>query len=149
VLDIQPRFVASDFPWVMDRLGPDLLSRSFAWKTLLREGLVCAGGSDAPIEPMDPLLGIHAAITRRPPGGAGPEGGYQPEERLTRVEALTLFTKGSALAAGEEKERGTLSVGKWADVTVFDRDLLEADPEELPAARVFLTLVNGRIGYEG
>lgn len=148
-LDIQPSFVASDFPWVMDRLGPALLPFAYAFKTLLREGLVCAGGSDAPIEPMDPLLGIHAAITRRPPGGEGPADGYFPGERLTPMEALALYTKGSAFAAGEGKERGTLSVGKWADVTVFDRNLLEVDPEELPKVRVLLTLVNGRIGYEG
>lgn len=149
VLDIQPRFIASDFPWVTDRLGPGLLPCTYAWKTVLREGLICAGGSDAPIEPMNPLLGIHAAITRRPPGGEGPPNGYLPGERLTPEEALALFTKGSAFAAGEGEERGTLSAGKWADVTVFDRNLLEADPEELPQARVLLTMVNGRIGYEG
>ena len=149
VLDIQPRFVAGDFPWVMDRLGPELSPFAYAFKTMLREGLVCAGGSDAPIEPMDPLLGIHAAITRRPPGGEGPPEGYSPGERLIPKEALALFTRGSAFAAGEEKERGTLSAGKWADVTVFDRNPLEVDPEELPEARVMMTLVNGRIGYEG
>jgi predicted amidohydrolase YtcJ len=98
---------------------------------------------------MDPLLGIHAAITRRPPGGEGPPEGYSPGERLIPKEALALFTRGSAFAAGEEKERGTLSAGKWADVTVFDRNPLEVDPEELPEARVMMTLVNGRIGYEG
>src|SRR5690606_14798605 len=74
VLDVQPRFVAGDFPWVMDRLGPELSPCAYAFKTMLREGLVCAGGSDAPIEPMNPLLGIHAAVTRRPPGGEGPPG---------------------------------------------------------------------------
>ncbi len=149
VLDVQPRFVAGDFPWVMDRLGPELSPCAYAFKTMLREGLVCAGGSDAPIEPMNPLLGIHAAVTRRPPGGEGPPEGYFPGERLTPREALTLFTKGSAFAAGEERERGTLSIGKWADVTVFDRNPLETDPEDLLKARVVLTLVNGRIGYEG
>ncbi|MBO2534214.1 MAG: amidohydrolase, partial [Thermoactinomycetaceae bacterium] len=149
VLDVQPRFVAGDFPWVMDRLGPELSPCAYAFKTMLREGLVCAGGSDAPIEPMNPLLGIHAAVTRRPPGGEGPPEGYFPGERLTPREALTLFTKGSAFAAGEERERGTLSIGKWADVTVFDRNPLETDPEDLLKARVVLTLVNGRIGYGG
>lgn len=68
ILDIQPRFVVSDFPWVMERLGEERMDYSFAWNTLLDAGLICAGGSDAPIEPVDPLLGIHAAVTRRKKG---------------------------------------------------------------------------------
>src|SRR5699024_8804831 len=68
IADIQPRFVASDFPWVIEKLGEERIRYSYAWKTMIKAGILCAGGSDAPIEPVDPLLGIHAAVTRRKPG---------------------------------------------------------------------------------
>src|SRR5690625_7280831 len=67
IADIQPRFVASDFPWVEARLGPERMKLAYAWKSLIESGVICAGGSDAPVEPIDPLLGIHAAITRTHP----------------------------------------------------------------------------------
>jgi predicted amidohydrolase YtcJ len=145
VVDIQPRFVVSDFPWVAERLGSERLAYAYAWKTLLMSGVDCAGGSDAPIEPLDPILGLHAAITRRPP--EDPAGGYLPEQKLTPLEALRLFTIGSAVAAGEENERGTCSPGKAADFTVFDRDLLAANADALLEARVCMTVVNGCIAY--
>ncbi|PTM60018.1 amidohydrolase [Desmospora activa] len=145
-LDIQPRFVASDFPWVMNRLGRERLDYAYAWKTLLETGLPCGGGSDAPIEPLNPLLGIHAAITRRAPEDAHEEG-YLPQQKLTPLQALRLFTLGAAATAGEEGERGSISPGKWADFTVFDRDLLGPDPDEWLQAQVRMTVVNGRIGY--
>lgn len=144
-VDIQPRFVASDFPWVMERLGPERLDYAYAWRTLLETGLPCGGGSDAPIEPMNPLLGIHAAITRRAP--AEEHAGYLPQEKLTPVQALRLFTLGAAETAGEEKDRGSISPGKWADFSVFDRDLLASNPDSLLEVQVLMTVVNGHIAY--
>lgn len=144
-LDIQPRFVASDFPWVMERLGSERLDYAYAWKTLLETGLPCGGGSDAPIEPLNPLLGIHAAITRRAPQEE--HEGYLPQQKLTPIQALRLFTLGAAETAGEEVERGSITPGKWADFTVFDRDPLGSDPDQLLEAQVRMTVVNGQIGY--
>lgn len=109
IVDIQPRFVVSDFPWVIERLGQDRLPYSFAWKTLLLNGIPCAGGSDAPIEPVEPLLGIHAAIARKEPGKDGPV--YGESEKLTPFEAVSLFTTGSAFAIGKEHERGQINPG--------------------------------------
>ncbi|GIO38622.1 amidohydrolase [Paenibacillus antibioticophila] len=143
--DIQPRFVASDFPWVLDRVGPQRTEYLYAWKKLSAAGIVCAGGSDAPIEPLNPLLGMHAAVTRRMPEES--HEGYLPEEKLTTAEALALFTSGSAFAAGEACERGTIEVGKFADFTVLDREL-EGDPQQLLDAQVRMTIVNGKIGYQ-
>ncbi|MBO8172861.1 MAG: amidohydrolase [Bacillaceae bacterium] len=145
VADIQPRFVAGDFPWVQERLGPERLEYAYAWKSLLHAGIRCGGGSDAPIEPIDPLLGIHAAVTRRNPEER--HDGYLADQKLSVRQALSLFTQGSASAAGEEQERGTISPGKFADLTVFDRDLLASDPDDLLKAKVTLTMTNGYTGY--
>ncbi len=143
--DIQPRFVPSDFPWVLDRVGPGRTGGLYAWRTLLRAGVACAGGSDAPIEPLDPFLGIHAVVTRRKPEEV--HEGYLPSEKLTLGEAVRLFTEGSALAAGEADLRGGIGAGKAADFTVVDRPL-EGDPDELLKVKVRMTVVNGKMGYE-
>lgn len=145
ILDIQPRFVASDFPWVIERIGLDRLEYSFAWKTLLKAGLHCAGGSDAPIEPADPLLGIHAAVTRKRQGGIEE---YQPEEKLTVFEAVQLFTTGSAYAIEKELERGLISKGFLADFTVLDRNLFAIEPDEIPQTNVEMTIVDNSIMFQ-
>ncbi|UQZ35853.1 amidohydrolase [Paenibacillus sp. PK3_47] len=144
IADIQPRFVASDFPWVLERVGPARTGHLYAWKKLLDAGIICAGGSDAPIEPISPFLGLHAAVTRRKPGES--HGGYLPEEKLDIREALGLFTTGSALAAGEEQERGRIAPGQRADFTVIDRDIC-MDAEELLKVNVRMTVVNGVAAY--
>lgn len=147
IADIQPRFVASDFPWVMERVGAERTDYLYAWKKLIQAGVICAGGSDAPIEPLDPMLGLHAAVTRRRPDTLEPEQGYLPAERLTIAEAVQLFTEGSARAAAEEQERGSIQMGKAADFTVLDRDISK-DAEQLLQAKVRMTIVNGEIGYQ-
>lgn len=147
IVDIQPRFLAGDFPWVIDRLGKERSKRSYAWKTLIDAEIVCAGGSDCPVEPVDPLLGIHAAVTRRSPN-EGHEG-YHPKEKLTMEEAFKLFTKMGAYPTNEETKKGTLSLGKFADMTVFEKDpfILE-DPDEILEMDVSMTIVAGKIRYQ-
>lgn len=144
IADIQPRFVASDFPWVMERVGPQRTGYLYAWKKLLAAGIPCAGGSDAPIEPIDPFLGIHAAVTRRKPEES--HDGYLAAEKLSADEAVALFTSGSAVAAGEERERGAIAPGYRADFTVIDRDIAD-DPQELLRVKVVMTVVNGQVAY--
>ncbi|NGZ74113.1 amidohydrolase [Saccharibacillus alkalitolerans] len=146
IADIQPRFVPSDFPWVMERVGPSRTEYLYAWKKLISAGIVCAGGSDAPIEPLNPLLGLHAAVTRRRPDSPNPRDGYLPDERLSTEEAVRLFTEGSALAAAESHERGSIAEGRAADFTVLDRDL-SGDPENMLGARALMTVVNGEVAY--
>ncbi|MFA9558750.1 amidohydrolase [Evansella sp. AB-rgal1] len=146
VLDIQPRFVASDFPWVQERLGEERMPYSFAWKTLLQAGLHCAGGSDAPIEPVNPLLGIHAAVTRRKLEET--HEGYGSSEKLTLFESLQLFTNGSATAIGKEGERGVIEEGYTADFTVLSDDLFELEPDAWLNVQVYQTIVDNSIMYE-
>ncbi len=144
--DIQPRFVASDFPWIMERIGEELMPFAYAWRTLLQAGVNCAGGSDAPIEPIHPVWGIHAAVTRRAPDEPL-HPGYLPEQKLSVLQALSLYTRGSAYAAGEEKERGRLETGCFADMTIYDQDLFETDPDEWGHVQTLMTVVNGNISY--
>ncbi|GGF06062.1 amidohydrolase [Halobacillus andaensis] len=145
ILDIQPTFVSSDFPWVIDRLGHIRLKTSYSWKTLLDAGVVCAGGSDAPIEEINPLLGIRAAVDRR---SSYDNESYQTEERLSVYEAIALYTTGSAYAIGKEDSQGIISEGYKADFTVLDRDLFQLKPYELAEATVTMTIVDGEIMYQ-
>lgn len=146
VLDIQPAFVPSDFPWVMDRLGESRLDWAYAWKRLVDEGFICGAGSDAPIEEVDPLLGIYAAVTRRKPGET--HEGYLPKEKLSRFEAVGLFTTGSAATINKADSRGKLKVGFDADFTVLDKDLFQVEEEEILAAEVIMTIVAGNVMYQ-
>ncbi len=148
VVDIQPRFTVSDFPWVKERLGVERLDHAYAWKTLIDAGLKCGGGSDAPIEPIEPLWGIHATVTRRLPGEQ--HEGYLAEQKLTMQQALQLFTLGSAYTAGEERSRGSLTPGKYADITVLDRNILDEsfDPDDLYKTEVCMTITNGYIACQ-
>lgn len=145
ILDVQPGFVASDFPWLIERLGIDRIPYAYAFRTLLDEGIMCAGGSDAPIEPVDPLLGIYAANARRKPGEV--HEGYVPEQKLTRYEAIGLYTFGSAAAVQQEKYRGIIKEGYAADFTVYDRDLFTVPIDDLLKAKVVYTIVDGEIAF--
>ncbi|WP_144513177.1 amidohydrolase [Bacillus sp. FJAT-22090] len=135
VLDIQPLFVPSDFPWVIDRLGNKRLKWAYAWKSLLDKGFDCSGGSDSPIELADPLLGM-AAATRNE---------YLPEQEISDFEAISLFTTGSAKAIGKEHIRGKIMAGYDADFTIVDQVLSK---NTFGTAKVMQTIVNGEVVYQ-
>ncbi|MDN4526603.1 amidohydrolase [Fictibacillus fluitans] len=145
IIDIQPSFVPSDFPWLIERLGMERIPFALAWKTLLDNGLHCAGGSDAPIETVNPLEGIYAAVARKKPEET--HEGYQPEEKLTPYEAVQLYTAGSAYAINREQERGKIAPGFEADFTVLDRDILKAETEDIRKAKVVYTIINNSVEY--
>lgn len=146
IADIQPRFLAGDFPWVIDRVGEERIRYSYIWKTMMERGIICAAGSDTPVEPIDPLLGIHAAVTRKAPGES--HEGYLPQEKLTMQEAIHLFTQGSAAVTREGHVKGTLSRGKYADMTVYSNDLFSMDPDELLTTKVLMTVIGGKVRYQ-
>jgi predicted amidohydrolase YtcJ len=143
VADLQPGFLASDAPWVTGRIGRARAATSYAWGTILGLGIPACGGSDAPIDPLDPLRGIASAVTR---AGAPPELA-RPAERLTVAQALGLYTHGAAAATFEEGLRGTLAPGMAADVTVLDRDPFAVPAGELAELRCRATLVAGRVAH--
>lgn len=146
IFDIQPRFVASDFPWVLDRVGDKHYDYLYAWKSLLQDEIPLAGGSDAPIEPLDPLLGIHAAVTRTRLDDPSRHV-YNPKECLSVFEAISLFTKGAAFAENKEEEYGTIEIGKRADFTVFDQDLFNIPSHQIPTSQVVITVINEKPVY--
>ncbi|WP_455660539.1 amidohydrolase [Pradoshia sp.] len=146
VLDLQPAFVPSDFPWVIDRLGPERLELSYACKSLINEGFMCAAGTDAPVEDINPIWTIYAAVERKYPGDQ--HDGYIPEEKITRFEAIQMYTVGSAQAICKEHERGLIKRGYVADFSIFDRDLFSGTTEDMLKAKAVKTVVDGRIVFE-
>lgn len=146
IASIQPTHATSDMPWLPQRLGPQRVGNAHAYQSLLQAGARLAGGSDFPIESHNPLLSFYAAVTRTDLSGR-PAGGWQPDQRLSPQQALRLFTVDNAYAMFAESRRGRLVSGYDADLTVLDRDVLAVPPEEMPQARVLLTMVAGRIVY--
>ncbi|MFN2386341.1 MAG: amidohydrolase, partial [Thermoanaerobaculia bacterium] len=144
IASIQPTHATSDMPWAKARLGAERVEGAYAWRRLLRAGARLAGGSDFPVESEKPLLGFYAAITRQDLAGQ-PPGGWRPEEKLTRREALALFTSDAAFAAFEEDRRGKIAPGFQADLTVFAEDPMRAAERRIPDIPVVLTVVDGRI----
>jgi len=146
IASMQPTHLTSDMPWARDRLGADRVKGAYAWRTLIDSGARIAGGSDFPVEQVNPLLGLYSAITRRRTSEPG-SGVYGAEECMTPEEALRAFTTEAAYAAFQESTNGTLSPGKWADVTVLPIDPVNAKPERLLRAEVLATLVGGEVVY--
>jgi predicted amidohydrolase YtcJ len=142
IASMQPTHATSDMPWVPARLGPDRLAGAYAWRSMLDSGAQVAFGSDAPIESWNPFKGLFAAVTRQDEA-MQPEGGWLPEQRLTREEALRAFTVGAAYAAFEENEKGSLSAGKLADLVVLDRDYFQVPDEEILKIVPEITILGG------
>jgi predicted amidohydrolase YtcJ len=140
---MQATHCTSDMAWAVDRLGPERLSGAYAWRSLLATGVVVAGGSDFPVESPNPFHGIHAAVTRRPRSNA--DRAWQPEQCMTREEAVRSFTTWNAFASRQETELGSLEVGKRADVVVLSEDVFTCDAARIPEIRPTLTLVAGEI----
>jgi hypothetical protein len=145
---MQPTHATSDMPWAPERLGQKRLAGAYAWRRLLAGGATIACGSDFPVESHNPVLGIYAAVTRQDLAG-NPPGGWLPEERMTREEALRGYTIDACRAAFQEAAKGTIAPGKVADLTVLDRDIMTCDAAEIARARVRWTIVGGAVVYEG
>jgi predicted amidohydrolase YtcJ len=134
----------SDGPWVPVRLGEQRSREgAYVWRSLLDSGAVIAGGTDAPVEPVDPIASYHAAVTRRLPDGSQ----FYPEQAMTREEALRSYTIDAAYAAFEEDIKGSLVPGKLADITVLSKDILEVPADEILDAKVLYTIVGGEVRY--
>jgi predicted amidohydrolase YtcJ len=144
---MQPTHCTSDMYWATDRVGPERAKGAYLWKTFLKDGVPVPAGSDAPVESIAVVPGLHAAVTRQDAKG-WPEGGWHAAERVTPLEAVRMFARDAAYAAFEEAHRGTIAVGKRADFTVLDRDITAVPPAEILAARVTSVVVGGRVVHE-
>jgi predicted amidohydrolase YtcJ len=140
VPSMQATHCTSDMRWAGDRLGSDRLPGAYAWRSLLATGTVIANGSDFPVEDPNPFHGLYAAVTRRPRGDGQ---GWQPEQRMTRLEAVRSFTTWNAWAAGQEAEFGSLTAGKRADLVVLPEDPFTCDGSRLADIAPMLTMVAG------
>lgn len=121
---------------------------AYAWRSLLDRGAVLAFGSDSPVEDLNPMKGIHAAVTRRRPDGAPGADGWYPQQRLTVTEAVYAFTAGAAYASGEEAIKGTLTPGKLADLVVLSQDIFAIDPMAILETQAVATMLDGKFVYQ-
>jgi len=136
IASVQPHFVVSDF-WVVNRVGKDRARWVYPFKTLMKEGLIVTSGSDCPVEPIDPFLGVWAGVTRK----------SFAQESLTVEEALKTYTLNAAYASFDENNKGTIEVGKFADLTVLSDGLFNVPLDEIKKAKVEMTIVDGKIVY--
>ncbi len=144
---MQPTHCTSDMPWAPERLGAARVAEgAYVWQKLLHAGARLAAGSDFPVERPDPVLGFYAAVTRQTPSGQ-PPGGWSPDERLSRDEALRAFTRDAAYAAHAEGDLGSIETGKLADFVVLSRDIMRAPPADILRTTVLRTIVAGRTVY--
>ncbi len=146
IASIQPSHCIDDMRWAEKRIG-QRCQNAYRFNSFLQAGVKIAFGTDWTVESLNPMLGLYAAVTREFPEG-GPEGGWHPEEKITLAQAIELYTLGSAYAEFQEDRKGSIKVGKLADLVVLDKNLFEIPAKEILNARVDLTLVNGKIVYE-
>ncbi len=146
IASMQPIHATSDME-MADRYWGDRASNSYAWRSLLDLGTLLAFGSDAPVEPIEPLKGVHAAVTRQRSDGFPSEQGWYPEQKLTLAEAIRAYTFGPAFAAGRESMTGNISPGMLADLTLYDRDLFSISPEQMIEVKIAGTIVAGKFLY--
>ncbi|MBC54732.1 MAG: amidohydrolase [Gammaproteobacteria bacterium] len=145
---MQPSHGIGDLNFAPARLGADRLGYAYPWQQLVDQGLMILGGSDAPVEAGDPRIEFYAAITRKRLDGTD-DAGWHPELAVSRDTALKMFTIWPAHGAFQEHLRGSVEVGKYADLTVFDRDFMTVDPPEILDAKTVMTVVGGQITYQG
>jgi predicted amidohydrolase YtcJ len=147
IASMQPTHATSDMPWAALRLGPVRIEGAYAWQTFLKLGVHLAFGSDFPVENPNPIWGFYAAVSRQDRQG-NPDGGWFPNQRLTRAEALRSWTIEGAYAAFQETTKGSIEPGKFADFVVLSDDIMRIAPARIPTARVTMTVVNGKVVYQ-
>jgi predicted amidohydrolase YtcJ len=143
---MQATHATSDMRWAEKRLGPDRVAGAYAWKRFLKMGIPLANGSDFPVEDPNPLYGFYASFTRQDHTGF-PEGGWMPDQKLTREETLESFTLTPAYAAFEEKQKGSITPGKLADFLILEKDIMKIAPLEVIGTKIAATYVGGKLVY--
>lgn len=145
---IQAIHLSSDRPWAIGRLGAKRIKDgAYVWQKLLQSGAVISNGTDAPVEPLNPVPSFFASVTRKTLKMT-PEGGYEPDQKMTREQALKSYTLDGAYAEFEEDFKGSIEVGKAADFTVFNQDIMTVPDNQLLDTKVKMTIVGGRIVYQ-
>lgn len=144
---MQAIHMSSDRPWAIDRLGEKrIVEGAYMWQSLLKSGAKIVNGTDAPVEPLTPIPSFYASVSRMTLKGE-PTGGYEPEEKMTRDQALRSYTLDAAYGEFEEKSKGSIKVGKLADFTVFSKNIMKVPDTEILTAEVTMTIVGGKVVY--
>jgi predicted amidohydrolase YtcJ len=136
-----------DMPWAEDRVGPERILGAYAWRTFLEHGIRIVGGSDEGARTFSPFMGIHAAVTRQDRDG-NPSGGWHPNQRLTRLEALKSYTLDAAYTSFEEDVLGSITPSKFADLTVLSNDIMSIPAAEILETQAVMTIVGGEIVFD-
>ena len=146
IASMQPSHAISDLFFAPARLGPARLAGAYAWHSLLESGAIVAGGSDAPVEKGDPLVEFYAAVTRRSLAGFA-DNNWHLEQRVSRAQALKMFSLAPAYAAFQERDRGSIELGKLADFTVLSADIMSVPEPQILTSHVVMTVIGGEIAY--
>jgi len=144
---MQPFHIIDDGRWAWKRLDEKRIKGTYAFRTLLDSGGILAFGSDSPVAPLNPLLGVYAAVTRRTLDGKNPNG-WVPEQRISVDETLKAFTWGSAYAEFQDDQKGTLEVGRLADFIILSDDIFTIDANKINEVKVLTTVTDGKIVFE-
>jgi predicted amidohydrolase YtcJ len=147
VASMQPYHCIDDGRWAEKRIGRERAKGTYAFRSLLDAGAVLAFGSDWSVAPLDPVLGIYAAATRRTLDGKNPSG-WVPEQKIAVEEAVRAYTVGSAYAEFAEGVKGTITPGKLADLVILSQDIFQIDPAEIEKVKVWMTVMDGRVVFE-
>ncbi len=147
IASMQPYHAIDDGRWAEKRIGRERAKSTYAFRSLLDSGATLAFGTDWTVAPLNPLLSIYGAVTRRTIDGKNPDG-WTPEQKISVEEAVRAYTVGSAFAEFQDNVKGTLTKGKLADLIVLSEDIFKIDPVEIQKVKVLLTMVDGRLVYE-
>lgn len=144
---MQAVHMSSDRPWAIDRLGEKRIKEgAYMWQDLLQSGIPIVNGTDVPVEPLNPIASLYASVSRKTLKGT-PEGGYEPGQKMTREQALRSYTLDAAYGAFEEDIKGSITVGKLADFTIYNQDLMNVVEEEFLNTEIAMTIFDGKIVY--
>jgi predicted amidohydrolase YtcJ len=146
IASMQPSHETSDMRWAEQRVGPERVKGAYAWATMQKFGVRLAFGTDYDVEPITPFRGLYACVTRELPEG-GPQGGWQPQEKISLDDCIRAYTSGSAYGEFMEGKKGELKAGEFADFIVLSKDLTKVDPSEYVSTKVLRTVVGGRTVY--
>src|SRR5689334_1089999 len=145
---MQPYHAIDDGQWAEKRIGPIRAKTTYAFRTFLDIGVTLAFGTDWSVAPLNPMLGLYAAVTRATLDGKNPDG-WIPEEKITLPQAVEAYTMGSAYAEFQEKEKGSITPGKLADMVILSDNIFEIKPDAIRNTKVETTIVGGKIVYGG
>jgi predicted amidohydrolase YtcJ len=147
IASMQPYHAIDDGRWAEKRIGKERAKTTYAFRSLLDSGATLAFGTDWTVAPLNPMLTVYAAVTRRTIDGKNSKG-WVPEQKISVEETIRAYTAGSAYAEFQDHVKGTITTGKLADLVLLSRDIFKIDPKEIENVKVVLTMVDGRVVYE-